>query len=99
MHVVGNTDQAPLGFHFLEAAQVESSKAQVLLDIAKYTLWFDTAWLAQGDARLGEQVFRGLSAVYPEFEADLPLPFGTALFFPRVWGFPDTGVLLPATLP
>ena len=70
-YVMGNTDQSPLGFVLYKASQVESSKAHVVLHISECTFGLDTTLLSQSNALFGEQVLSGLSAVFPELEADL----------------------------
>ena len=83
---MGNADQSPLNFRFLKASQVESSKAHVVFHISECAFGLDTTLLSQGNALFGEQVLSGLSAVFPELEADLDaaVAFGSgALRFER----------------
>ena len=70
-YIMGNADQSPLGFVLLKASQVESSKAHVVFHISESAFGLDTTLLSQGNTLFGEQVLCGLSAVFPELEADL----------------------------
>ena len=70
-YIMGDAHQTPLCLDLLQASQVESSKAHVVFHIPKGGFGLDAALFSQGDALLGKQVLSGLSAVFPEFEADL----------------------------
>jgi hypothetical protein len=66
------------------ASRVKSSKTHILFHISEGSCGLDTALLSQDDVLLREQVFSGLSAVFPELESDLDtavsLGFGTLGF-------------------
>ena len=70
---MGNAEQAPFGFYFLQAAQEEPAKAPILFDASEDRLDINGALFAQSDTLLGQQLFLGLGTHLPQAEAYLDL--------------------------
>ena len=72
-HIMGDAHQTPLGFHLLQAPQVESAEAHIVFDDAKDRFHFDGTGRPQALSCFTGQVGSGLAAIFEQAQADADL--------------------------